>query len=379
MPVPQLPFLNFLSGGVALDPAPALCDDKSEGWLRYGALRDAIKSILPILCPEDSLFAHRGLVLCALPLTVEGTMAYLSAAASGHALLMLDPGTMRLDQFIVQYEPEWIILSSALHPGEAYTRVDWPLETLVLWQRATRPQIDVHPELFLLLLPPGPPESLKTVRLSYRNIASNTLATLEALNLPPETRALLAMPLSYSFGLSLLHMMLTLGGCTLLSEHDIKNRGLWELIQKREITLFAGVPFHYEYLARALLDNLHVPRLKTFLQAGGRMSLDRTQEIARQINARAGAFFVLYGQTEASPRISVLPLHEQPDKIGTLGRVIPNGKLSIEKGRVIYEGPNVMMGYAVSRADLVKGDESNGRLPLHEEGTIDEDGFLVLG
>ncbi len=372
---PPLPFLNFLSGAVALDNVPALFDDKSDAWMRYGDLRERIKTLQPFwMTPQAT--QQRGLVMAVLPRTVDGTLAYLSAAAAGHALLLLDPDASRLDLFIQAYEPDWIVLPTAMKPGEAYLPVEWPLPDLFLWQRVIPSPLVLHPDLFLLLLPPGPPDSIKTVRLSYQNISHNVLASLTPLELPATTRALLLMPLAYSFGLSILHMMLSIGGSVLLTEMDIKNRLLWNAAQKREVTLFAGVPFHFEHLARADLENLRVPRVKIFLQAGGRMPPERTQQILRQVTARGGAFFVLYGMTEASPRIACLPLHQYPEKIGSLGKLLKDGQLDFDGTRMIYRGPNVMMGYANSRTDLALGDTHGGTLPLSDHGRIDEEGFL---
>ncbi len=47
-------------------------------------------------------------------------------------------------------------------------------------------------------------------------------------------------------------------------------------------------------------------------------------------------------------------------------------------GEVVYEGPNVMMGYTISRSDLSKGDELKGRLETGDLGRIDPEGFLTL-
>ena len=378
MPVSPLPFLAFLSGALALDNAPALCDDKSEGWMRYGELRDTLKNLIPFWTAQGHNH-QRGLVLCAAPRTLSGVLAYFSAATAGHAILMIDAGAPRPDQFISAYEPDWILLPHALKPEGPYNPVDWPLSDLYLWRRDSLAEPFVHDDLFLLLLPPGPPEAIKSVRLSYEAVAHNTQASVESLGLTEKTRPLLNMPLAYSFGLSLLHMTLAVGGSLVLSERDMKNRELWDQVQKRDVTLFAGIPFHYEYLARAGIDNLRVPRLKTFLQAGGRMSLERTQEILRQVTLRNGELFILYGLTEASPRISFLPLHLMPQKIGSLGQPMKDGRLTQEDDHITYHGPNVMMGYAQGRADLALGDTQRGILPLPEPGRLDEDGFLYLG
>jgi acyl-CoA synthetase (AMP-forming)/AMP-acid ligase II len=76
-------------------------------------------------------------------------------------------------------------------------------------------------------------------------------------------------------------------------------------------------------------------------------------------------------------------------KAGSVGVVLAGGRLSIVDdkgaplpadavGTVVYEGPNVMLGYAMSRADLGKGDEMKGHLETGDLGRVDSDGFLYL-
>lgn len=373
----KLPFLSFLSGKHALDNAPAFCDDKSERWLRYGELREQINTLTPKWKPASSEDG-RGLILCALPRTINGCIAYLSAVNSGHAILLIDPDTTRLDLFVHIYEPDWVITPSELRLSEHYAPEDWPMEEFSVWRRVEASKRHPAPDLFLMLLPPGPPESTKTVRLSYNNIRSCLQATLQTLPFSSQTRSLIHMPLSYSFGLSVLHMTLSVGGRAMFTERAIKDRHLWELMQDREITLFAGIPFHYEYLARAGLSNLRVPMLKHFLQAGGRIPLERTNELLKQIMERDGGFYILYGQTEAGPRISILPLHEHAEKIGSVGKVIEHGRIRVENSHIIYQGPNIMMGYANGRADIALGDTQGSILITGDTGHVDEEGFLFL-
>lgn len=374
MSASSLPFLSFLSGAVALDKTPALCDDKSEKWTSYGDLRETIARLAPIWQSTEG----RGLALCSLPRTTKGAIAFLSAAQAGQVILPVDPGTTRLPPLITAYEPHWIVTHTPSRPGELYDLVDWPLEDLFLWKRAHPTQRALHPDLFLLLLKTNLEHTVQTVRLSYRNVASNIEASLKALQITNEERALLTLPLSYSFGFSVLFSLLSVGGSLLLSEQNFKSRSFWEQAKKRETTLFPGIPLHYDYIARAGLSCLHVPRLKTFWQSGGRLPIERLQEILKQVTERKGAFYVLFGLTETSPRISVLPLHTYPDKLGSSGKIIQGGHVSVENGEIIYSGPNVMMGYAESKADLARGDEQNGRFETGEHGFMDEDGFLNL-
>ena len=84
-------------------------------------------------------------------------------------------------------------------------------------------------------------------------------------------------------------------------------------------------------------------------------------------------FFKMYGQTEATARISYLEPEYLSEKTDSIGKVVPNGRLYIadennnylgsnETGELIYKGDNVCLGYAESCYDLYKGDENNGIL-----------------
>jgi acyl-coenzyme A synthetase/AMP-(fatty) acid ligase len=109
-------------------------------------------------------------------------------------------------------------------------------------------------------------------------------------------------------------------------------------------------------------------------------------EYAERNNKR---FFVMYGQTEATARISYVPYEKLKDKIGSIGIAIPGGRLSIfsdgteitqphQSGEIVYEGKNVMLGYAESINDLSKGDGLNGKLFTGDLGYKDEDGFFYV-
>ena len=108
-----------------------------------------------------------------------------------------------------------------------------------------------------------------------------------------------------------------------------------------------------------------------FTQAGGALDLRVQTKIHEWATQRGGQFFVMYGQTEASPRMATLQHVDHARKAGSVGVALAGGRLSIVDengatlpadavGTVVYEGPNVMLGYAMSRADLGKGDEMKG-------------------
>ena len=107
------------------------------------------------------------------------------------------------------------------------------------------------------------------------------------------------------------------------------------------------------------------------------------------ISSRGGRFFVMYGQTEATARISILPAGSLPAKLGSVGLPIPGGQVSVQddagtlselniEGELVYSGPNVMLGYASGRADLALGSVTQGVLHTGDKAFLDAEGFIFI-
>jgi len=131
-------------------------------------------------------------------------------------------------------------------------------------------------------------------------------------------------------------------------------------------------------LRRLRFDPARYPTLRTLTQAGGRLRPELVEDFAGRMAAVGGKLFVMYGQTEATARMTVLPPERMADKPGSAGRAIPGGSLAIADGEVVYSGPNVMMGYAESAADLARGDDLGGVLRTGDLGRLDDEGFLFI-
>jgi acyl-CoA synthetase (AMP-forming)/AMP-acid ligase II len=144
----------------------------------------------------------------------------------------------------------------------------------------------------------------------------------------------------------------------------------------------------YQMLQRLNLEALNVPALRTMTQAGGKLQDSLIGKFHALMEQRGGRFLVMYGQTEATARMAVLPAESLPGKLGSVGKAIPGGSLALEKegravtapfaeGELVYTGPNVMMGYGSNREDLARGAGTD-RLYTGDLGHFDEDGFFYI-
>lgn len=143
-------------------------------------------------------------------------------------------------------------------------------------------------------------------------------------------------------------------------------------------------------LKRVRFTRMDLPSLRYITQAGGKLPPELHREFAQWALDKGKKFVVMYGQTEATARMGYLPADMALEKCGSMGKVIPGGTFKLIDaqdqlitqpdvvGELIYEGPNVTMGYAEGRADLAKGDERGGVLKTGDMAKVDQDGFYYI-
>ena len=248
----------------------------------------------------------------------------------------------------------------------------------------------MHDDLALLLTTSGSVGSPKFVRQSYKNIAANTASIVEYLHLDTAERAITSLPMNYTFGISVINSHLMVGATLVLSPYTIMQREFWTLMSEQKVTSLSGVPYTYEMLDKLRFMRRDLPDLHTLTQAGGKLSPELHQKFAEYAQAQGKSFVVMYGQTEATARMSYLPPELSLTKVGSMGIAVPGGKFSLIDadnqqiiepgvvGELVYEGDNVTLGYAQSRGDLAKGDEFGGRLLTGDMARFDEDGFFYV-
>ncbi|MBV9268863.1 MAG: AMP-binding protein [Acidobacteriaceae bacterium] len=354
----------------------AAIDSRSGRHWTYGKLAEdsaRVQSALPKL-------GRKTLGLLVTRNCYESLVAYLAALNAGCALILLDANlnSSLLERFLAVYRPDWIfgVQEQLRFPG--YRRFTGDHHPLFISEEIQ--DIEVHRDVALLLSTSGSTGSPKLVRLTLRNIAANAASISEYLQLNPQERPITSLPLSYSYGLSVVNSHLHAGAAIVFSEDGALRREFWEAVDRYGVTSFAGVPYTYQLLLQAGLLSKRGDSLRTLTQAGGRLEERFIKELYRLAIARGWKFFVMYGQTEATARISYVPFDQLGSKIGSVGIAVPGGSLRLDEdtAELIYSGPNVMLGYAECRSDLAKGDELHGILHTGDLARRDDDGYLYI-
>lgn len=331
------------------------------------------------------------LTFCLCENTIGSLMGYVGFMTHHVPTVLLD-GSKDMDvilNLVKHYMPQYIWIPSKrvdeLSHGESVlTYKDY---TLIQWADI---HYEINPDILLCLTTSGTTGSPKLVKITETNLRSNAESIAEYLKITSTERAITSLPMHYSFGMSVINSHFVKGATILLTDKAVIQKEFMDFLKNGHATSIAGVPYTYEMLRRLRFLKKDLPELKTMIQAGGKLNANIVKEYVEAAQASGKEFIVMYGQTEASPRMSYLPFEHALEKYASIGIAIPGGKLSVHDvndqeittpdtdGELIYEGPNVCMGYAECIEDLAKGDENNGVLHTGDVARFDNDGYFYI-
>lgn len=322
----------------------------------------------------DRLTAGRGLLLLECTNSLNTIVSYLAALRTHSPVSLVDSGRQddikrlkRNFSFLYHYSSVKDALSIGhIHQG-----------------------LDIHPDLAVLLSTSGSTGTAKCARLSIENINANAKSIVEYLGITSADRAPTNLPMYYSYGLSIINSHLSAGACLFVTERSVIEPEFWDFFDIHRCTSFAGVPHTYDLIEKSEFRTADRPFLRYATQAGGKMDPDLVTELGRRSTAEGWQFFVMYGQTEAAPRMAYLPPRQTLINPHCIGLPIPGGTFRLETddgqeilqseetGELVYRGPNVMMGYATNDADLALGDNQD-ELQTGDLARRTKDGFYYI-
>lgn len=321
--------------------------------------------------------------------------AYLAILKSGNICIPIDPGIEKENFLYISdiTKPKLIFATSdisrklpidifnCLFPESINSNSNYTIE------RTENETIDDN-DCAEIIFTSGSTGKPKGVMLSHKNLVANTSSILSYLNLNQLDRMLVVLPFYYCYGLSLLHTHIRTGGSIVLNNSFIFLGKIIKDLLDYKCTGFAGVPSHFQLLLRKSdsFKKTAFPALRYVTQAGGGLAttfIDEFRESFPEVK-----FYVMYGQTEATARLSYLEPDMYELKKGSIGKGIPGVELNIvnnknvnvtpgETGEIIARGDNIMLGYYPD-SEMSPNMVFDNWLFTGDLGTIDDDGYIYL-
>lgn len=242
-------------------------------------------------------------------------------------------------------------------------------------------------DIAVIIFTSGSTGKPKGVMLSHNNLMYNSNSIIQYLDLKQTDRVMVILPFSYCFGTSLLHTHFRVGGQVVINNLFMFPGKVLNEINEKQCTVFAGVPSVFSILLRrSAFTKIKFPTLRLIQQAGGKLTNNFIAELIEALPSTK--IYIMYGQTEATARLSYLPPGLLASKLGSIGKGIPGTSIKVlnskgeptkpgEVGEIVASGGNIMLGYWQDEEGTSKVLK-NGKLYTGDLGIIDDDGYIYL-
>ena len=332
----------------------------------------------------------RSLVFLLAENDIESIASYVGLIRQKSVVAIFEKNIQKeyLNNLILKYKPNYIIQPKSLNIIKGYKKI-FNFKDYICTKQKFIKKILMNDDLALLLSTSGTTGSPKLVRLSYENYLTNSKDIISSLHLRNKS-VITTLPFNYTYGISVINTHLISGGKIILNNHSILEKKFWDKYKKFQPNCFYGVPYIFELIDKLNFKNFYNKNLKFFANAGGKLDKNLIKKIVNFSEKNKIKFYSMYGQTEASPRMSVLDYKFIKKKTNSIGKAINNNLFYIRdkqgkkiitpntQGELVFKGKNVFMGYSNSYKDLIKNDENNNILFTGDLAKYDKDSFYYI-
>lgn len=333
----------------------------------------------------------RSLILILGGNNYETISSYIGLMNIKSVILMLDKNISQsfLADIIKNYKPNFIFSPKQREIPKSYS-IFYDFKDYRILKQNINNVIKLDKDLAVLLTTSGTTGSKKFVKQSYKNYEDNSKKIINSLGIKKNSSVITTLPISYTYGLSIINTHLISGATIILNESNILNQKFWDLYNKFKPRNFYGVPFVFEMINRIGFSKLVNNKLNVIANAGGAINKNLFMRIAKLSKSQKIKFYNMYGQTEATSRMSVLNFRHSLNKPTSIGKPLKGGKFyllsdknkSINKanvsGNLFYKGKNVSLGYSNSFKDLYKKDKNKNIIDTGDIAKFDDKGFFYI-
>jgi acyl-CoA synthetase (AMP-forming)/AMP-acid ligase II len=361
-----------------------------HGTLTYAEFEKKLENVSSVLYNR---YGSRKKILLIADNTPFFIISYLSIIYSGNIAVLVETRISKTDLTQIN---ETSSLSGALVQAKYCPYFeDSPFDIIneTILQEEDDKEFFLHPQpgvqdddIAVIIFTSGSTGTKKGVMLTHKNLIANTGSIIEYLGLDETDRMCVVLPFFYCYGASLLHTHLRIGGSIVLNQKPFLSSVIKD-IDTYQCTGFAGVPSTYQILInKTRFLQQEFPSLRYFTQAGGQLPNRYIKILTDHFPEKK--FYVMYGATEATARLSYLPPELVTIKMGSIGKGIPGVTLAVlnknmqevkpsEIGEIVGKGDNIMKGY-YNDPEATEAVLKNGWLYTGDLATVDDDGFIYV-
>lgn len=340
----------------------------------------------------NSKIENRSLILIVASNSIQSIIGYITFIRSNNVSILLDKSfkVEYVKKIIKRYKPNYIYCPKGYINKIEKIYKSIPLQDYSLIKTSFTKHKKINKQNLLLLSTSGTTQNPKFVRLSNANLQNNTKSIIKYLKINSSHTTITTMPMGYSYGLSIINTHLESGSKIVVSDKTIFDREFWHKVNKYKVTSFGGVPQFYEQLKKLKFENFNLSSLKYITQAGGKLDKNFLNYFKNVCMEKKIKFITMYGQTEASPRMSYLKWEKFSEKLESIGKPLDGTKFKLldkkgnyiqtpySVGELVYFGNNVSLGYAHNVKDLKKGNENKGKLLTGDLAYKDDEGYFYI-
>ena len=374
----------FLNIDKQVPTSVALIDNEGHS-ITYGELAEEMRALGAKVEPRSVIF-----ILCKN--TVGAMAGYLGFIERGAVPLNL---SHKIDEELLStllqtYTPAYLWVPEEFTDKFEYETICSAYGYTLL--RTGEALYPLNDQLQFLMTTSGSTGSPKLVRYKKGNLEANAKNVAKAFGWTKDERPICDLGMQYTMGLNVINTHLYVGATVLLTTSNLMSGDFWDYLRNERATNFTGVPFSYDIMYRLRFERMDLPYLTTLSEGGGKLTDARFIQLAEYAQRTGKRFIASFGTTETSARMACLPAELALTKTGSIGRAIPEGELflidgdgkvqtePVAEGEMCYRGPNVTMGYAECRDDLMRGDDFGGEYHTGDLARRDEDGcYYVTG
>ena len=344
-----------------------------------------------ILISKKKIFSKKKALFLVLCENSMGCLATYFSIVQKKNIAMLASSKITNDDLstlIKKFKPNYLALpQSYCYKGNKLKKVEIVYNYKII-KIFLNKKFQINNQIKLLLSTSGTTTEKKWAKISQKNIQSNLVGIIKSLKIKADDIAITTLPFEYSYGLSIINTHLFMNAKIILTKKSVIENDFWNILKKYKVTNFGGVEFTYEILEKIRFGKfLNGSHLKYLSQAGSALNPELHKKIYRILNKNKIKLYIMYGMTEAGPRISIMRDDGNIKKRNYLsvGKEIDGVKVFVKNnksktnkvGQLYLSSKSIFGGYAKKIVHL-KIFKNQKILKLGDLGYFDQKKFLFI-